>query len=144
MINIWYLIFDTGYLTLDILYLISDTWFPILDIWHLISDTWYMIQGVSKKSPEFSCITRIAITWWACNGFTSRFFLLKAEIHTQILNTEPFLSYIRGLRYLQNKTWFWGRQMYIHLVLQYYLWPWGGLSISLKAPDRPMIDPEYP
>ena len=35
------------------------------------------------------------------------FFLLKTEIHMQILNTKPFLCDIRGPRYLQNKMRFW-------------------------------------
>ena len=34
------------------------------------------------------------------------FFLLKTEIHTQILNTEPFIYKFRGLRYLRNKIGF--------------------------------------
>ena len=32
------------------------------------------------------------------------FFLLKTEIHIKMLNTEPFLGDIRGLRYFQTKT----------------------------------------
>ena len=40
------------------------------------------IQGVSKKTPEFSCIRRIVVTFEPCNGFTNCFFLLKTEIHT--------------------------------------------------------------
>ena len=39
------------------------------------------IQGVSMKMPEFSCILRIAVTCKPCNGYISRFFLLKTEIH---------------------------------------------------------------
>ena len=42
--------------------------------------------------------------------FSNRFFLLKTEIHTQILNTKPFLCDFLGLRYLQNKMrWFWSK-----------------------------------
>ena len=36
-------------------------------------------------------------------GFSNRFFLLKTEIHTQILTTKPFLCNFRGLRNLKNK-----------------------------------------
>ena len=36
--------------------------------------------------------------------FLNHFFLLKTDIH--ILNMEPFLCDIRGLRYIQNKIWF--------------------------------------
>ena len=63
----------------------------------------YFIQGVSKKTPEFSCIRRIVVTFEPCNGFTNCFFLLKTEIHTQILNTEPILYDFRQPRYLPNK-----------------------------------------
>ena len=36
-------------------------------------------------------------------GFSNYFFLLETEIHTQILNTKPFLYDFMGMRYLQNK-----------------------------------------
>ena len=61
------------------------------------------IQGVSKKTPEFFCITRIVVTCKPCNGNTNCFSLLKTEIHLWMLNTEPFLCHIRGLRYLKTK-----------------------------------------
>ena len=49
----------------------------------------FFIQGVSKKTPEFSFITIIAITCKPCNRFTNCFFLLKT------LHTEQFLCNIR-------------------------------------------------
>ena len=39
-------------------------------------------------------------------GFSYHFFLLKTNIHMQILNTKPFLYNFRGLRNLQNKIGF--------------------------------------
>ena len=39
-------------------------------------------------------------------GFSNPFFLLKTEIHTQILNIKPFLCDLRGPRYLRNKMGF--------------------------------------
>ena len=35
-----------------------------------------------------------------------------------ILNTEQFLCDIRGLRYIQNKIWFWNRWVHIHSDLK--------------------------
>ena len=70
-----------------------------------------MVQGVSKKTPEFSFITIIVITCKPCNGFTNCFFLLKTEIHGQILHTEPFLCYIRKEGYLKNKMRFGSKQI---------------------------------
>ena len=69
------------------------------------------LQGVSKKTPEFSFITIIVITCKPCNGFTNCFFLLKTEIHAQILHTEPFLCNIRKQGYLKNKMRFRSRQI---------------------------------
>ena len=36
-------------------------------------------------------------------GFSNCFFLLETEIHTQILNTKPFLCNIRGPRFYKTK-----------------------------------------
>ena len=52
---------------------------------------------------EFSSITKIVVTCKPCTRFTICFFLLKTEIHTQILNTEPILYNSRKSRYPQNK-----------------------------------------
>ena len=52
--------------------------------------------GCLKKTPEFSCNRRIVVTFEPCNRFTNCFFLLKTEIHTQILNTETFLCNLYG------------------------------------------------
>ena len=54
------------------------------------------------------------------------FFLLKTEIHTQILNTKPFLCDFWGLRYLQNKMrfffrWFWSKHKLFDLELLHIL-----------------------
>ena len=55
-------------------------------------------------------------------GFSNCFFLLKTEIHTQILNTKPFLCEFLGLRYLQNIMgflirWFWSKLKLFDLEL---------------------------
>ena len=47
--------------------------------------------GCFKKSAWILLYPRIGITCKPCDGFTKCFFLQKTEIHTQILNTEPFL-----------------------------------------------------
>ena len=70
------------------------------------------------------------------NKFTNRFFLLKTEIHMKILNTEPFLCKFRGLRYLQNKMWFWDKQ--VHLLMT-----WSGshsTRVFLRGPSWPLTD----
>ena len=64
------------------------------------------LQGVSKKTQEFSCITRIIVTCELFHRIINRFFLLKTEVHTQILNTELFLCNFRASRYQQNKMGF--------------------------------------
>ena len=65
------------------------------------------LQGVSKKTQEFSDITSTSVTNEPCHKITNYFLPQKTEIHGQILNTEPFLCDFRGLIYLQNKTGFW-------------------------------------
>ena len=45
------------------------------------------IQGVPKRMRLGFCI----ISWQPMIGFSNCFLLLKTEIHTHILNTEPFL-----------------------------------------------------
>ena len=57
------------------------------------------IQGVPKKIRLGFCL----ISRQLVIRFLNCFFLLKTEIHTQILNTKPLLSIIRGLKYIQNK-----------------------------------------
>ena len=54
-----------------------------------------ILQGVYKKNAWILLYPRIGITCNPCNGFTNWFFLLKTEIYTQILNTEPFLYNFR-------------------------------------------------
>ena len=49
--------------------------------------------------------------------FSNRFFLLKTEIHTQILNTKPFLCDFWGSRYLPNKIEFLTRAIVINSFL---------------------------
>ena len=68
------------------------------------------LQGVPKKIRLGFCL----ISRQPGLGFSNCFFLLKTEIHTQILNTKPLLSDIRGPKYLQNKIgflirWFWSK-----------------------------------
>ena len=56
-----------------------------------------------KKTQEFSLITRTVVVYELYHEIINRLFLKKTEIHTQILNTEPFLCSSRGQRYLTNK-----------------------------------------
>ena len=79
--------------------------------------------GRLKKTPEFSCITKIVVTCKPCNGITNCFSLLKTEIHLWMLNTEPFLCHIRGLRYSKNKIWLWNREIQINTGRQLDLRP---------------------
>ena len=74
----------------------------------------WQLQGVPKKWTFCIC----SISKEPRNGFLNHFFLLKAEIHMYILNTEQFLCDIRGLRYIQNKIWFWNRWVHIHSDLK--------------------------
>ena len=59
-------------------------------------------------------------------GFSNHFFLLKTEIHMQILNTKPFLYNFGGLRNLQNKIGFlnkllWSKLKWFHFDVLYIL-----------------------
>ena len=47
----------------------------------------FILQGVPKRIRLGFCL----ISRQPMIGFSNRFFLLKTEIHTVILNTEPFL-----------------------------------------------------
>ena len=59
--------------------------------------------GCPKKNYHFTfCLVILEPK----NRITNRFYLLKIEINAQILNTEPFLCDLRGLRYQQNKIGF--------------------------------------
>ena len=103
----------------------------------------YNIQGVPKKNSQFMfCL----IYQESKNKITNRFFPLKIEIHAQILNTEPFLCDLRGLRYKQNKIGFLRKVIVINfyfliLILRFferwlkwtrkknYLSSWGNLML---------------
>ena len=71
------------------------------------------------------------------NKFANRFYLLKTEIHMEILNTESILCYFRGLRYLQNKSRFRNRQEHIHTDLKWSSQHQSGLEMTQLAPDCP-------
>ena len=78
------------------------------------------------------------------NRFLNRFFLLKTEIHMKILNTEPILCDFRGLRYLQNKTGFWNRQVHIHTDLKWSSQHQSGFEmprLEIEWPGHPLRDP---
>ena len=60
-----------------------------------VSRIGYDATGCLKKTPEFSCIPRIVIIFKPSKGLTNYFFLLKTEIHKQIINTEPILYNFR-------------------------------------------------
>ena len=55
------------------------------------------------------------------NNFQTCFFLPKTEIHMKILNTEPFLCYLRGLTNLKNKMEFRNRPIHINNELKWFL-----------------------
>ena len=59
----------------------------------------FYIQGVPKRIRLGFCL----VSQQPSIGFSNSFFHLKADIHTEILNTNPFLYNIRGPRYLQNE-----------------------------------------
>ena len=68
-------------------------------------------SGRSKKIRLCFCLMSRQPSILFLNCFS---FLLKTEIHTQILDTKPLLSDIRGPKYLQNKIgflirWFWSK-----------------------------------
>ena len=76
------------------------------------------VQGVPKKIRLGFCL----ISWQPSIGFSNHFFLLKTEIHTQILNTKPFLCDIKRPKYLQNKMgflirWFWSKLKLLNLEI---------------------------
>ena len=60
-----------------------------------ILDNKHRLQGVSIKT--------FVVTCKPFNIFTNSFFLLKSQIHAQMINTEPILYDFRQLRYPQNK-----------------------------------------
>ena len=39
---------------------------------------------IEKSRTEFSCITRIVVTYEPCKAYTSNFLLPKTELHTEI------------------------------------------------------------
>ena len=57
------------------------------------------LQGVPKKMRLGFCL----ISQQPNIRFSNRFFLLKTEIHTLVLNTQTFLSNVWEPRYLKNK-----------------------------------------
>ena len=85
---------------------------------------------MTKKTQEFSLITRTTVAYELCHGITNNFPPLKTEIHTQILNKEPFLCFFRGLRYLTNK---WGYEA----ENSYPYWP----AVAVTASDNPQDTP---
>ena len=86
----------------------SRSWFyiDILNRWYFLPNYPQLDRGWLKKTQEFSHITRAVVACEPCLGITNCFFLLKTEIHTQILHTEPFLCNFMGPRYQQNKMGF--------------------------------------
>ena len=69
----------------------------------LFFQNWFSMYRVLQKNGT---VFILQISWQPSIGFSNRFFLLKTEIHMQILNTKPFLCNFRGLRNLQNKIGF--------------------------------------
>ena len=83
-----------------------DIWYPILFCLYISSlisynivlqtmygsHLWNEIQGVPKKIRQGFCL----ISRQPSIGFSNRFFLLKTDIHTQILNTNHFCAILAG------------------------------------------------
>ena len=89
------------------------------DPWNWLCKT---IQGVPIKMRLGFCL----ISRQPNIGFSNRFFLLKTEIHTLMLNTQTFVSDFWGLRYLLNKMgflirWFWLKLKLFDLELPHIL-----------------------
>ena len=116
--------------------------------------TFSWLQGDSKKTQEFSLITRTVVVYELCHEIINRLFLPKTEIHTQILNTEPFLCYFRGQRFLTNKMVLWSRKSIFILARSsscsnrdgtgHHNWSWRGTWMTLIAPNKHSETPSYP
>ena len=94
---------------------LSIQWLTLFMSINIYEQSWspsFLVQGVPKIIRLGFCL----ISRQPSIGFLNRFFLLKTEIHTQILNTKPFLCDIWGPRYLQNKMRFWNRSIHILFV----------------------------
>ena len=74
------------------------------------------------------------------NKTTNRFFFLKTEIHTQILNTKPFLYDIRGLRCLRYKMGFLTHKFINKMT---HNGP-DSLKVTSSCPDQPLTDTDWP
>ena len=70
------------------------------------------------------------------NKITNRFFLLKTEIHTHILNTKPFLYDSRGLRCLRYKMGFLTHKFINKMT---HNGP-DSLKVTSSCPDQPLTD----
>ena len=82
-----------------------------------------------KKNPQISGTNeKISLSF---------FFLLKTQIHMKVLNIEPILCNSRRLRYLQNKTAFWSKQVHIHFVLKWSSQHQSSLEMPWLAPYWP-------
>ena len=63
---------------------------------------------------------------FVCSQQPNIWFLLKMEIHREILNTKPFLCNFWGVKYLQNKMgflirWFWSKLKLFNLYLPHVM-----------------------
>ena len=96
--GLWWELCSTARLSRDLCYWLLAGMIGYYILGQLSED----IQGVPKRIRLCFCL----ISQQPSIGFLNRFFPLKTEIRTQILNTKPFLCNIRGLRYLQNKMGF--------------------------------------
>ena len=74
------------------------------------------------------------------NKITNRFFLLKTEIHTHILNTKPFLYDSRGLRCLRYKMGFLTHKFINKMT---HNGP-NSLKVTSSCPDQPLTDTAWP
>ena len=64
------------------------------------------LQGVPIKMPEFSSITKIVVTCKRFKIFTNFFFLLKTEIHAQILNSITISVQSKGAKIFTKQNTF--------------------------------------
>ena len=89
-----------------------------------ITRVWFVLisTGCIKKMSHLVCLISRQPSIW----FSNSFFLMKNQIHTQILNTKPSLCLFGGLSYLLNEVgflirWFWLKPKLIDLELPHIL-----------------------
>ena len=85
-LSLWPIMPDTCKFVNFVNFVHGDRFIWILLLYHPIQTRFFLIS----QEPR--------------NGFPYHFFLVKTEIHSHILNIEPFLCNCKWLRWKQNKT----------------------------------------